>query len=473
VALGLVGVCCLGVTAAFAQDPEPDKPTRKERKREARQPGHTVAAEPPAPIDHGERSVTVPGRQNDWQGSGIIVIPGRRYSLTAKGEWRAGTLCGRTLADGLGAHKIGCPNIATKLVQGYTASALIAKVGETGKPFFVGNELQFTAPAEGVLYLRINEPPPWVGNNSGFQTVSIRPLDPSSGEPVQDRGVGVVPDSPATDAVEAIGEPAVVPAVQSRRWAVVIGISRYKDSRIPSLRFAAKDAVAFHDWLVAPDGGRYPPARVKLLLDEAATAKGIREALFSWLGGTIEEDVVTLYFAGHGSPDTPATPENLSLLPHDAQYDSIAATGFPMWDIETALERFIHASRVVVIADACHSGGVGAAFDVARRSSPETENNAISAGLQTLAGIGDGVAVISAADDEQFSYEGEQFGGGHGAFTHFLLEGLKGAADYSKDGRVTLGELIPFLSEHVRRATKNAQSPTVAGRFDPAMSLGR
>ena len=67
-----------------------------------------------------------------------------------------------------------------------------------------------------------------------------------------------------------------------------------------------------------------------------------------------------------------------------------------MWDIETALKRFIKAKKVVVIADACHAGGIGQAFDVARRGDRGIEINPISSGLQNLSNIGDGVAVISA-----------------------------------------------------------------------------
>jgi uncharacterized caspase-like protein len=144
-----------------------------------------------------------------------------------------------------------------------------------------------------------------------------------------------------------------------------------------------------------------------------------------------------------------------------------------MWDIETALKRFIKAKKVVVIADACHAGGVGQSFDVARRANRGIKINPISSGLQNLSMIGDGVAVISASDDKQFSQEGEKWGGGHGVFTYFLLQGLKGDADYNKDEQITLGELIPFLSEQVRRATMNAQSPTIAGKFDPALSIGK
>ena len=269
--------------------------------------------------------------------------------------------------------------------------------------------------------------------------------------------------APAFTSIPFVGE----------RWALIVGISSYQDSRIPSLRYGIRDAKAFHDWLVSSSGGRYAPSRVRLLLGQDAIAKNIKDALYNWLRGALAEDQVVIYFAGHGSPDSPDSPNNLFLLPYDTQYDDIATTGFPMWDIETALKRFIKAKRVVVIADACHSGGVGEGFDVARREGRGLKVNPIGSGLQGLSGVGEGVCVISASDDRQFSQEGQHWGGGHGVFTFFLLQGLNGEADYSKDGKVSLGELIPYLSEQVRRATKNSQSPTVAGKFDPALTIGK
>jgi hypothetical protein len=283
----------------------------------------------------------------------------------------------------------------------------------------------------------------------------------------------LIPDSQREHPEPSLEAPSWQRHHVSQHWAVIVGVSDYHDSRIPSLRYAAADAQSFYNWLTSPDGGRYPPSRIKLLVNEQATGSNIKEALFVWLKQAIAEDMVIIFFAGHGSPDSPDTPENLFLLPCDAHYDNIATTGFPMWDIETALRRFIKAKKVVVIADACHAGGVGQSFDVARRADRGIKINRISSGLQNLSGIGDGVAVISAADDRQFSQEGEKWGGGHGVFTHFLLKGLKGEADYNEDKRVSLGELVPFLSEQVRRATMNAQSPIIAGKFDPALSIGR
>lgn len=303
---------------------------------------------------------------------------------------------------------------------------------------------------------------------TGQETVGTG-SEPAAGEALSAPAVthNSTPGTPEGGAVLPGGQ------VSGNRFAVIVGISNYSDSRIPSLRYAASDARAFYKWIISPDGGRYAPSRVKLLLDEQATGSNLRGALFSWLKQAIEEDVVVIFFAGHGSSDSPDTNDNLFLLPYDTRYDNISATGFPMWDIETALKRFIRAKKVVVIADACHSGGVGESFDIARRTNRKLTISPVASGLQNLSHVGDGVCVISAADDRQLSQENKRWGGGHGVFTYFLLNGLKGEADYNGDSEVTLGELIPFISETVRRETKNAQSPTVAGKFDPALTISK
>jgi uncharacterized caspase-like protein len=126
-----------------------------------------------------------------------------------------------------------------------------------------------------------------------------------------------------------------------------------------------------------------------------------------------------------------------------------------MWDIETALKRYIKAKKVIIIADACHSGGIGAEFAISRRG-VIIKPGLTSTGLQKLSKVADGIAVLTASGADELSQEGKQWGGGHGVFTYFLLKGLYGEADYNNDKSVTLGELIPYLSGKVRRATKNA-----------------
>ncbi len=420
----------------------------------------------------GEAVASTIQAKNEWTSSGVRLRKGVKVRVSASGEWHMGGFCGRSGPSGLGSNSPLCFSFIPPFVlPQHPVGTLIGKIGQDGRPFAIGESLEFEADRDGTLYLRGNDPKGMTWDNSGQLSVKVAlatPPAPAAPPPVAAQPAAARQNG-APDATPL--PPLSSPSTQ--HWAVVIGVSAYADSRIPALRYAAKDAQALHDWLVSPAGGRYAPSRVKLLTDRNATAAAIKEALYTWLRQTIEEDVVVIYFAGHGSPDSPDTPQNLYLLPYDTRYDAIASTGFPMWDVETALKRFIKAKRVVVLADACHSGGVGATFDVARRALGDAQPNRISSGLQNLASVGAGIAVISASDDRQLSAESAKFGGGHGVFTHYLLEGLKGKADYNNDSRVTLGELIPYLSEHVRRETLNAQSPTVAGRFDPALTLGR
>jgi uncharacterized caspase-like protein len=282
------------------------------------------------------------------------------------------------------------------------------------------------------------------------------------------RPLSVPPET--TDPHPAAPVPAGDPG---QRWAVVIGVSSYEDSRIPSLRYASRDAQAFHHWLVSPGGGRFAPSKTRLLVDRDATNERIKDALFNWLKQALEEDVVVIFFAGHGSPESPNAPQNLYLLPHNSKYDNIAVTGFPMWDIETALKRFIRAKRVVIIADACHAAGVGQAFDVTLRADRGLLVNQINSGLQSLTEISEGVCVISASRDREFSAEGREWGGGHGVFSYYLIEGLKGSADFDQSGSVSVGEITVYVSQQVRRATRNAQNPIVAGRFDPSLTIAK
>jgi hypothetical protein len=455
-------------SAAFAQDTDqfglPKQPEI---------PDHVESAEPPKELSGAETVTASLPAKNEWTSSGVRLRKGVKYRVSASGEWHMGGFCARSGPSGVGSNTPLCFSfIPPFILPQHQIGTLLGKIGRDGRPFAIGESLEFEAERDGTLYLRSNDPKGLTLDNSGSVTARIAlAAPPAPAVPVTAPPVAAAPRQNGA-ASPAAPLPPLSPT-STQHWAVVIGVSDYADSRIPALRYAAKDARALYDWLVSPAGGRYAPARVKLLVDRDATAAAIKEALYTWLRQTIEEDVVVIYFAGHGSPDSPDTPQNLYLLPHDTRYDAIASTGFPMWDVETALKRFIKARRVVVLADACHSGGVGAGFDVARRALGDVQPNRISSGLQSLATVGAGIAVISASDDRQLSAESAQFGGGHGVFTHYLLEGLKGRADYNGDSRVTLGELIPFLSEHVRRETLNAQSPTVAGRFDPALSLGR
>ncbi len=241
--------------------------------------------------------------------------------------------------------------------------------------------------------------------------------------------------------------------ISADKYAVVVGISHYSDTSggLTNLRFADKDARDFRDFLFSPDGGSFPKDNVRLLLNEDATSQNVRSALFTFLTKAQSQDVVVLYIAGHGAAD-PNDPRNLYLLTYDTRLDDMGGTAFPMWQLQDVFTRVLKAKRVVTFADTCHSYG----FSGERRG--KKSNNLVNQYLAHAANDADR-AVITASDISQLSYEDDKWGGGHGVFTYFLLKGLKGEADFNKDGTVTAGELFAYIHDNVDKATDGGQSP--------------
>jgi len=277
--------------------------------------------------------------------------------------------------------------------------------------------------------------------------------------PVSQDSVKIVAEGTGGAATQVIAAPRI-----DKRWAVVIGISQYASDDIPDLEYARSDAQAVYDFLTSDAAG--PFDEVLFLADEDATAARMREALFVFLQQADWNDLVVIYYAGHGAPD-PNRPDNLYLLPTDVDIHALAATGFPMWDVKTALRRQIAAERVLVIADACHSAGT-ADGDVVGGA----PNNAIAGGFAQLFTPSRRL-MMTAADTNEFSLEDARWGG-HGVFTHFLLEGLRGAADTQSgdgDGIVTFTELFEYVSNNVRRSTEGRQNPQRSGFGDIPLAV--
>lgn len=244
-------------------------------------------------------------------------------------------------------------------------------------------------------------------------------------------------------------------ALRGERHAVVVGVSRYAHAErgIPDLRFAARDATAMRDFLVSPRGG-FAPDNVVLLLNENATSGNLRSALFTFLTRPGPDDLVVIYFAGHGAPD-PHDPRHLYLITHDTRPDDMGGTAFPMWHLPDVLGRIVKARRVLVLADACHSQGVGGGEGGAGQPTINLANQY----LARYAGDAQH-ALLTASGISEASLEDTRWGGGHGVFTHFALRGLQGAADGDRNGTVTAGELFQYVRTEVRRETGGRQTPT-------------
>ncbi len=245
-----------------------------------------------------------------------------------------------------------------------------------------------------------------------------------------------------------------------RSYALVVGIGPYGNLPETSwLNYAERDADAIYRILISQEGGNFRAENVHRLIGERATLANLTRELEEWLPSVSKEgDRVLIYFAGHGF----VYDARAYLAPYDFHPDDIASTGYPMDRLGEVIGSKIQASDKILLTDSCHSGAI-------TPTAAGENNQAIN---RSLLDLSSSMFLLSASRDRESSYEGPDWGGGHGVFTYFVVQGLGGQADTSEDGVVTADELAEYVRTEVRRATKAKQTPTSdRGSFDPEMLL--
>ncbi len=261
--------------------------------------------------------------------------------------------------------------------------------------------------------------------------------------------------------------PAVTETVPTHKlpsiWAVIVGISQY-DARDLRLAFADRDAQSIYGLLKSPLGGAVPDDHIAFLTNRNATRAEVLRAINEKLRLAFDDDEVIIYLACHGVPDE--VTNEIYFLCYDSQQENIIGTGISQLDIQKAIST-ARAKKVVLIVDACHSGGVGLAPNIAQRGSYATLTNKL---LQELGQVRDGIAILSASSASEFSQEGQSWEG-HGAFTHYLIRGLSGEADNNKNGLITIREVYEYVYRKVADDTGGKQHPNLSGKFDNDLPL--
>jgi len=235
-------------------------------------------------------------------------------------------------------------------------------------------------------------------------------------------------------------------------YVLAVGSDQYAPD-FPDLRFAATDARSLADELSRQQGGMYTRVYSTVLTDDAATKENIFSALRDF-GDMTPRDVLVMFFSGHGVRERDKKGRSrYYYLPSGTKRDAVAMQGMA-WDDFTSELSKLSAGRVILLLDACHSGDV----------SSGASNEKVAASIAGKAGI-----VFTSSSGNEYSYEDVRWG--HGAFTKALLDGMRGAADFTKDSIVDWSELQLYVSTTVRSLTRGAQNPMVPrleqfGNFD-------
>jgi len=234
------------------------------------------------------------------------------------------------------------------------------------------------------------------------------------------------------------------------------------------------DAEAIYQMLTGPAG--FKKDNVLLLTDRTErkpTLRNLKWALGTFLARSAKkDDMVLIFFAGHGAPEVDqrgVEQDGLAkyLVPSDADPDDLFSSALPMDDIQTIFGR-IEAERVVVFLDSCYSGAAGGRTF----SSKKTRASHVDELFLERLTRSKGRAIITAARAAEVSIELPELG--HGIFTYYLLQGLRGAADLNRDGIVSLQELYEYVEQQVTqksRAVGGNQHPVMKGELEGVLPL--
>lgn len=233
-------------------------------------------------------------------------------------------------------------------------------------------------------------------------------------------------------------------------YALVIGVSQYEHlAPDEQLQYADQDAIAFSRYLQSRKGGGIPEANIQLLTNKEATVSSIRTAITTFLQAQAgKQDTVILFLAAHGVVDQ----RGAYILGSDSHPEDLRNTAVPMTEIQKLLgEEFSNIGKILIFLDVCRAGTVGA-----------IRSNRVSRVVGTLLDGAETYGLLASGPGES-SWESDRFGGGHGAFSYFLLRAMNGDGDSDGDKRVTADEVFDYVYRNVREATKRKQNPRVTG----------
>jgi tetratricopeptide (TPR) repeat protein len=253
-----------------------------------------------------------------------------------------------------------------------------------------------------------------------------------------------------------VAPPAAAEPAQPNYYAVIIGVSEFEN--LPKeewLEYADDDAKAFYQFITSPRGRNFPPENVFLMTNQDALSQAMRSRMGSTLAKKVKpEDTVYIFIATHGTVEREAAREGY-IMAFDSDREDLYTSAMPMRELGNIMtNRLKNAKRIFLFADVCRAGKLGQV------------QGAVNRYIEDASSRGETMGLLASRPNE-FSRESDQWGGGHGVFSYFLLKGLMGEADADKDDTVTAAEIVSYLQTNVEDATERQQHIRDFGDFEP------
>jgi len=250
-------------------------------------------------------------------------------------------------------------------------------------------------------------------------------------------------------------------------YACFIGINNYHHYK--PLIYAVRDAESYANYL--KESMNITDNNIYKILNEDATDKNIKSILGTKLKNMAgKKDTVLIFYAGHGGIEKNSQNHDgleKYLLPVNAKPDDLFSTAISFNEIRTIFNR-IKSERIIFIIDSCFSGSASGPKIVSLGLRSSIDKNIYQRLIQ-----GKGRVIITSSEPNEVSIEDIKFGGGHGVFTYYWLESLKGHADLNNDGYITISEAYSYTYKKVVKETDQNQHPMKIGKFSGDIYIGK
>ena len=244
-------------------------------------------------------------------------------------------------------------------------------------------------------------------------------------------------------------------------YLITVGIDKYKNQKY-NLNYAQADADGVES-ILGKSSQIFKAVVPYSIRNEKAVKANILNALEDIKKKSHEQDLLVLYYAGHGvMSGENASDQEFFMVPSDVtqlygRADLLKDKGIGASLLKTYAQS-INAQKQVFILDACQSAG--ALESVTERGA--AEEKAIAQLARST-----GTFWITSTGSNQFASEFDKLG--HGIFTYTLIEGINGKADANADKKLTIRELSTYIENKVPELSEQLKG---TAQYPSAYSFG-
>ena len=229
--------------------------------------------------------------------------------------------------------------------------------------------------------------------------------------------------------------------------ALLIGVSEY-ETGLDGLPSAVNDVTAMRQVLANPEMGDFVDASVTVLQNPSRQV--MEDAIYHLFANRQKDDLVLLYFSGHGVVDDGGEFYFASRFTRKDQGRLVPTTAVAARSVRDWMEQSKSQCKVIIL-DSCFSGAFAKGVKAKDSGSVNPER---------FLG-GKGTAILTASTSTQYALTQEGFD--LSVYTHYLVEGIRtGGADRDDDGFISVEELHDYANSKVKEA-----APAMTPEFYP------